>query len=305
LSIDDDDCKIERDLQAEDINIEEFTQQAESKVGDGQIYTFGTIGSRRVVCIKIPHVGDIADNVITDKLLGMFKSLQHVFIVGVGGSIPHFHDDKQHVRLGDVVVSCPSFNCGPMYIYCNGTEVDDTGRVSYSQQSWNTKNDLVENVLNSKLSSDNGDNPDWNTFLNESLSEIRLNDTRFYRPASETDRLFQTENGVISEAHHPAVASDSPRSRYPSRPIIYHGLVGSGASMNNEENRQAFSQLNELKAIDCGLLSVLNSIEDNSKDSFVVIRGIADYTDGLDKREWQPYASLAAAAYAKSIILSL
>lgn len=31
--------------------------------------------------------------------------VEHVFIVGVGGGIPHFTDYYKHVRLGDVVVS--------------------------------------------------------------------------------------------------------------------------------------------------------------------------------------------------------
>jgi hypothetical protein len=33
--------------------------------------------------------------------------VEHVFIVGVGGAVPHYTDFDQHVRLGDVVLSSP------------------------------------------------------------------------------------------------------------------------------------------------------------------------------------------------------
>ena len=33
--------------------------------------------------------------------------MEHVFLVGVGGGVPHYTDYDQHVRLGDVVVAAP------------------------------------------------------------------------------------------------------------------------------------------------------------------------------------------------------
>lgn len=41
----------------------------------------------------------------TTRLLGTFQKVDYVFIVGVGGGIPHYTDFKKHVRLGDVVIS--------------------------------------------------------------------------------------------------------------------------------------------------------------------------------------------------------
>lgn len=34
--------------------------------------------------------------------------VEYVFLVGVGGGVPHYTDFAQHVRLGDVVVSTPA-----------------------------------------------------------------------------------------------------------------------------------------------------------------------------------------------------
>lgn len=35
------------------------------------------------------------------------QGVEHVFIVGVAGAVPHYTDYDQHVRLGDVVLSAP------------------------------------------------------------------------------------------------------------------------------------------------------------------------------------------------------
>lgn len=40
-------------------------------------------------------------------------------MVGVGGAVPHYSNYKEHVRLGDVVVSMPSDDTGVTYVYCS------------------------------------------------------------------------------------------------------------------------------------------------------------------------------------------
>jgi len=39
---------------------------------------------------------------------GTFQKVDYVFLVGVGGGVPHYTDYSKHVRLGDVVASHPS-----------------------------------------------------------------------------------------------------------------------------------------------------------------------------------------------------
>jgi hypothetical protein len=50
--------------------------------------------------------------------------------------------------------------------------------------------------------------------------------------------------------------------------------------------------------------AVLESLEGNGNESFLIIRGIVDYTD-WSRKEWQPYSSMAAAAYMKTLIMDL
>ena len=50
---------------------------------------------------------------------------------------------------------------------------------------------------------------------------------------------------------------------------------------------------------------MLESIVGSRKESFLIIRGVADYVDGTKNAEWQPYAALAAAAFMKSVLETL
>jgi len=53
-------------------------------------------------------------------------------------------------------------------------------------------------------------------------------------------------------------------------------------------------------AFDRGLVDVVDAV--HSLSSYVIVLGISDYLDGSKGRSWQPYASLAAAAFTKTII---
>ena len=50
---------------------------------------------------------------------------------------------------------------------------------------------------------------------------------------------------------------------------------------------------------------VMESIDGNRKESFIIIRAISDYYDGSTSKEWQPYASLCAAAFTKTLLCAL
>ena len=84
-------------------------------VGEANVYTLGDLGHHRVVTTKLPmscgggaRDGNlIATGSTTTRLLGTFQCVEHVFMVGVGGAVPHYTDFERHVRLGDVVLSAP------------------------------------------------------------------------------------------------------------------------------------------------------------------------------------------------------
>ncbi|KAJ6224168.1 hypothetical protein RDWZM_002713 [Blomia tropicalis] len=102
--------------------------------GESNVYTLGNIGSHRVVATKLPAVGNsrsamIAAGSTTTRLLGTFQHVEYVFLVGVGGGVPHYTDYEQHVRLGDVVVSSPPFDTTKRsYSKSNVDDTDNNNR---------------------------------------------------------------------------------------------------------------------------------------------------------------------------------
>jgi hypothetical protein len=81
--------------------------------GETQAYTIGDLGSRRCVVTKLPLTGHsreaaIASGSSTTRLLGTFQGVEHVFIVGVGGGVPHYTDWGRHVSGPCILVWTPS-----------------------------------------------------------------------------------------------------------------------------------------------------------------------------------------------------
>ena len=151
-----------------------------------------------------------------------------------------------------------------------------------------------------------GGQPSWELNIEEANEELQSGETRFTRPDPETDRLYRSEHGKQVEVPHPEVTPDSQRALRPGHPVLHYGAIACGKDLSKEEGaRKEFALFNEVKAVDLGFKAVMESIEGNRKDSFAIIRGISDYQDGTRKKEWQPYAALAAAAYMKALVLEI
>jgi len=59
-------------------------------------------------------------------------------------------------------------------------------------------------------------------------------------------------------------------------------------------------------AYDRGLHDVVDAVHSSPRlSSYLIVLGISDYMDGSKGRSWQPYASLAAAAFTKSVISTM
>nr|CAD7445439.1 unnamed protein product [Timema bartmani] len=114
-------------------------------VGESNVYTLGNIGAHRIVCTKLPTVGHTREAMTaagntTTRLLGTFQKVDHVFLVGVGGGVPHFTDYNKHVRLGDVVVSHPIEGHKYVYVYCENTKSTGAGMYEFETKAYSPAN---------------------------------------------------------------------------------------------------------------------------------------------------------------------
>ncbi|ELU18921.1 hypothetical protein CAPTEDRAFT_210402 [Capitella teleta] len=282
--------------------------------GEGQVYTVGMIGKQRVVCTKLARLGHkgnswvAAGNVVT-RLLGTFSRIEHVILVGVGGGILHLDDDLRNVRKGDVAVSKPEFPGGAVYTTVTSVKKAADGELNFSTKSWSPESDELAKIIASFQSSSRRNFNLYDAmsgYMKEALKELEGGEARFDRPPAELDRPYQIIRGEEVEVSHPKVIRGSPRQLYPDQPIVHYGGIGTGSILNEDSAlRSEFAIYNEVNAIDSGFEAILDSIDGNCKESFCVIRGISDYTDGQRRQEWQPYAALAAAALMKAIVISL
>ncbi|XP_037028518.1 uncharacterized protein LOC119068835 isoform X4 [Bradysia coprophila] len=280
-------------------------------VGESNVYTLGNIGAHRIVSTKLPSVGNTRESMTaagntTTRLLGTFQKVDYVFIVGVAGGVPHYTDFKKHVRLGDVVVSHVDHSRTSMmngnstskdkpyvYVYSNGEE----------QRTYHPVNACLQEIgkhLQSAIKKP------WETYLKEGLMHLQeRTENDFTRPAANTDKLYMNiGNRDVIEVAHPISNEDTTDGPLSNR--LHLGPIGSGKDLvRSDTSRIDFAKKYGLLATDVEMSSVLDSIIGNCRESFILVKGISDYKDGLSTRKWQNYASLAAAAVMKSIICGM
>ncbi|XP_043786750.1 uncharacterized protein LOC122711774 isoform X4 [Apis laboriosa] len=284
-------------------------------VGESNVYTLGNIGAHRIVCTKLPTVGHTREAMTaagntTTRLLGTFQKVDFVFLIGIGGGVPHYTDYNKHVRLGDVVISYPTpLNNKYIYVYCESAKTNENGDYHFETKEYCPPNLCLQEIAaNLKHQSENESNPPWQTYLKEGL-DILTNQTEhdFKSPPPESDKLYMAigERDVI-EVAHPTAPSDAIYKRINGCPRIHLAPIASGRYIARDDQlRQKFAVRFGALAFDTEMDAVVESILGNCRESFAVIRGISDYKDGSRIKEWQPYASLAAASVMKSIICAM
>lgn len=284
-------------------------------VGESNVYTLGNMGAHRIVCTKLPTVGHTREAMTaagntTTRLLGTFQKVDYVFLVGVGGGMPHYTDYSKHVRLGDVVISYPIEGKKYIYVYCESAKATSSGGYEFETKEYCPRNSGLQEIaskLNTQATCNGGITP-WVTYMEEGENQLKLTDTEhdFNQPSADTDKLYMAigEHDLI-EVAHPA-PSEGMAKRLSGRPRLHLAPIASGRTIAREDQlRQHFSAHTGALAFDSEFDAVIESVLGNCRESFMCVRGVADYKDGTRRREWQPYASLAAAAVMKSIICSM
>lgn len=109
--------------------------------------------------------------------------------------------------------------------------------------------------------------------------------------------------GNIIEMQHPHHPDGIDERQ--GMPKIHYGVIGAGKRFAKADDlRLDFAGRYNVNSFDSEFDQVLEAVVGSVKESFILIRGMSDYSDGTQKAEWQPYSALAAAAVMKSMILS-
>ncbi|KAF3937733.1 hypothetical protein ABW19_dt0203028 [Dactylella cylindrospora] len=298
---------------------------------DSNSYQLGQInhkvGKHNIVIAVFPKgsIGRSAATSVATNMLRSFPNIKVCLMVGIGGGVP----TREDIRLGDVVVSAPQEGLGGVIQYDFGHERQNEGFKTdgFLNQPPQTLLSAVSKLAGIYKS----DRPQFER-LEQPIQKILENKPHlmeeFARP--DSDMLFHSTylHGSMSKAvakreitnpdgsqaqYRTAleksdckICCDSSRliERAPRRGKehvkIHYGLIASGDKrMKNAEIRDKLAIERNVLCFEMEAAGLMNGFP------CLVIRGICDYSDSHKNDEWQGYAAMIAAAYAKDLLHSV
>jgi nucleoside phosphorylase len=271
---------------------------------DNNDYTLGRVSKHNVVIAVLPdgEYGISSAASVARDMLHSFPNVRIGLIVGIGGGAP---SPKHDIRLGDIVVSAPRDGKGGIFQYDFGKTIQDQsfrltgflnqppmvlrGAVGGLKAQYETDGHRLEDAINSIL---------------EKKPRLRQ---KYKRPEPSTDRLYHARvaHPPNDEASCAAVCGDDPssmmlrreRTEVEDNPTIHYGLIASANQlMKDALVRDTLAAEKDVLCFEMEAAGLMNHFP------CLVIRGICDYSDSHKNKEWQGYAAMAAAVYAKDIL---
>ncbi|KAL2839313.1 hypothetical protein BJX68DRAFT_258903 [Aspergillus pseudodeflectus] len=255
------------------------------------LYTLGRIAGHNVViaCLPKGQMGTNSAATVAARLQASYPAVRFTLLVGIGGGVP---SSKADIRLADVVVSLPEKIHGGVVQYDFGkatsTGLERTGYLNAPPKI------LLEAVAKVQASHLRGQ-----ARLHEYVGHFKSL-PGFESPSSEQDVLFEAE--YEHDGGDTCKDCDRYRAvRQGSREkgiVVHYGTIASGnlVMRSGIERDRVSSELGTVLCFEMEAAGLMNTF------GCIVIRGICDYADSHKNKEWQPYASATAAAYAKELL---
>jgi nucleoside phosphorylase len=266
--------------------------------GDDNHYTHGSVAGHNVVIAVLPG-GDYGTASAANVATNLSRSYPNVRIglfVGIGGGAP---TSERDIRLGDVVVGEPGNAKSGVFQYDFGKVVQEgdyeytkvlnkppvvlrtalTGLKSRYEINGHSLGQAVEDILtkNRRLRK---------TYGKPSSDILFKSHVLHSRSCQEADCSREEENLVEREARDEE-----------DNILVHYGLIATGNSvMKDATLRDEFAERERVLCFEMeagGLMDTLPCL---------VIRGICDYSDSHKNKQWQGYATLVAAAFAKDLL---
>ncbi|RSM04654.1 hypothetical protein CDV31_009979 [Fusarium ambrosium] len=266
---------------------------------DENSYIMGNIKQHNIVMPVLPEYGISSATSAVKSMISTFPKLRFILMVGIGGDVPSKRND---IRLGDVVVSEPDGQGGGVIQYDMGREeVGTFDRVGVM----NKPPKILLSTLRT-LRSDPKQGKNLAKVLKKALD--KFDDEEYWAyPGSEKDILFKPEYphlggddcDACSEDQNPKnVVERKPRKS--NNPKIHYGNIGSGNTViKDARRRDSIAEKENVLCFEMEAAGLMNEWP------CLVIRGISDYADSHKNGNWKQYAAMAAAAYARMLLLGV
>jgi nucleoside phosphorylase len=272
--------------------------------GDNNDYTLGEIRGHNVVIATLPdgEYGISSAATVARDMLHSFPNIRIGLMVGIGGGAP---SQKHDIRLGDIVVSASRDGSGSVFQYDFGKTIQDRNfcPTGYLNQP--------PTILRTAVAGLKAQYERKGHQLEQAISNILEENKRmrqkYKRPDLDSDRLYR------SQVLHPLNNEGScarccgndaskliirpERTEDEDNPMVHYGLIASGNNlMKDALLRDALVAEKDVLCFEMEAAGLVNHFP------CLVIRGICDYSDSQMNEEWQGYAAMAAAAYAKDLL---
>lgn len=270
--------------------------------GDENHYTLGRIGKHNVVIVVLPRGdnGVAAAAIATKDMMHTFPNVRVCLMVGIGGGAP----SKRHdIRLGDVVVSVPTFsekggNQGGVIQYDYGRTIQER-RFQGARYLNRPPTALLTAVTGLSTKYKRRGNS-INTTINNILQRNQRLQKEYERPDPGSDKLYSSDlvQTLDDGENLTSKLIERPeRSEKGDNPAIHYGLIASADGfMEDAQIRDILAEELDVLCFEMEAAGLMNSFP------CLVIRGICDYSDRHWFKEWRGYAAMAAAAYANALL---
>ncbi|EEU36945.1 uncharacterized protein NECHADRAFT_20595, partial [Fusarium vanettenii 77-13-4] len=272
---------------------------------DSNDYTLGRIGRHNVVIAVLPdgEYGTATAASVATSMLNSFPNVRIGLMVGIGGGAPSPTND---VRLGDIVVSAPreanGVTYGGVFEYDFGKTIQDQAfqETRFLNQPPTTLRAAVRGLQAQYARKGH----QLGQAVNNVISKNLMLQDEYSRPNSSTDVLFRSDFTHGSRECAESCAKDPSntvtrrlRTVYHDKPAIHYGIIASANQlMKDAITRDRLAKERNVLCFEMEAAGLMNDFP------CLVIRGICDYSDSHKNKQWQGYAAMAAAAYAKDLL---
>lgn len=246
-------------------------------------------GFNRIVLCRVGMGNNLAAARAT-QIMNTYPKVRAIVMVGIAGGMPNPGKAERHVRLGDVVVS------NEEGIWQYDLVKDEGGKETVRAHSSRPDAQLL-GVVGALETKRLERGLPLKEMIEAALATIKHQTNSWSRPSPETDKIFDTSTTVVQHPFDPDRAGDEPR--------VFMGRIGSAnVLLKNALRRDQLRDEFGLKAVEMEGSGIADAAWLQSC-GYLVVRGICDYADQVKNDTWQNYAALAAAAYAKLVLLQL
>lgn len=272
---------------------------------DNNDYTLGRVGKHNVVIAVLPdgEYGTASAAMTARDMLHSFPNVRIGLMVGIGGGAPTI---KHDIRLGDIVVSSPRDRESGVFQYDFGKTIQNQS-FQYTR-FLNQPPTALRTAINGLKAEYKEDGHQLDEAITTLLEKKPRLQKEYKRPDTSNDRLYKSDVIHMHPADEigcAAVCGNDPSSFVPrierierdDNPAIHYGTIASADQlMKNAAIRDRLAAEKDVLCFEMEAAGLMNHFP------CLVIRGICDYSDSHKNKDWQGYAAITAAAYAKALL---